>query len=66
MTRMTVKIQSNECAALVALAQRELRDPRAQAALIIRNGLERMGLLPDMAQKIHLLHLLWPALQQVE
>jgi hypothetical protein len=46
MVRVSVTLQPEEKNALWALAQRERRDPRAQAALIIRRELERAGLLP--------------------
>lgn len=38
-----------EYAALSKLAQQERRDPRAQAAFIIRRELERLGLLDPPA-----------------
>jgi hypothetical protein len=41
-----VTLGSDETEALRALAEEERRDPRAQAALLIRRGLERVGLLP--------------------
>jgi len=41
-----VTLGSEEAEALRALAEEERRDPRAQAALLIRRGLERVGLLP--------------------
>jgi hypothetical protein len=46
MTRINVTLELNEREALFLLAEREKRDPRAQAALIIRRELERVGLLP--------------------
>jgi hypothetical protein len=46
MTRITVTLKSSERDALHILAQQEYRDIRAQAALIIRQELERRGLLP--------------------
>jgi hypothetical protein len=46
MTRITVTLSQNERAALWELAQRERRDPRNQAALLLRRELERRGLLP--------------------
>ena len=46
MARVTVTLKISERDALVTLAEREKRDPRAQAALIIREALERRGLLP--------------------
>jgi hypothetical protein len=33
--------------ALVNLAERELRDPRDQAAVLVLEGLRQRGLLPD-------------------
>jgi hypothetical protein len=45
-TRITLTLAPSEKSALIRLAERELRDPRAQAAIIIRQDLERRGLLP--------------------
>lgn len=45
MTRFTVPLSQAERAALVQLADREARDPRRQAALIIRQKLEELGLI---------------------
>jgi hypothetical protein len=45
MTRVILTLTISEKSALLTLAERELRDPRAQAALIIRRELERLGLL---------------------
>lgn len=45
MARITINLQDQEKNALRALAEHEFRDPRAQAALIIRQELERRGLL---------------------
>jgi hypothetical protein len=38
-------LQQDELAALAALAEHERRDPRDQAAVLIRQGLEQQGLL---------------------
>lgn len=46
MARIMITLQQNEREALIELAQRERRDPRDQAALIIRRELERADLLP--------------------
>lgn len=46
MTRVTITLSEEERNALIALGQRERRDPRDQAALIIRHELERFGMLP--------------------
>jgi len=43
--KITVTLHENEKLALIELAQREERDPRAQAALIIRSELQRLGYL---------------------
>lgn len=46
-------LSSDERAALVKFAQRERRDPRAQAAILIRLELERLGLLdPPVPTKL--------------
>ncbi len=46
MPMLKIVLQPTEREALHMLADRELRDPRQQAALIIRRELERRGLLP--------------------
>jgi hypothetical protein len=43
--RVTIQLEIQERDALVTLAQIERRDPRDQAALIIRDELVRRGLL---------------------
>lgn len=40
-----VPLNDQERLALVQLAERERRDPRAQAAVLIRQALEKLGLL---------------------
>jgi hypothetical protein len=45
MARVTIRLETQERDALWELAQRERRDMRDQAALIIRHELEREGLL---------------------
>ena len=45
MPRFVVYLKEQERNALFRLAEKELRAPRAQAALIIRLELERLGLL---------------------
>jgi len=45
MTRLTVTLDESEREAIRKLAQDERRDTRAQAALLIRESLERLGLL---------------------
>ena len=54
MARIIVHLGEQEREALRTLAKREMRDPRAQAALIIHQELERQGALParaDLSQK---------------
>ena len=46
MARITITLRQSERDALLTLAEREFREPRAQAALLIRAELERLGLLP--------------------
>ncbi len=46
MARVMIRLETDEREALLILSQREKRDPRQQAALLIRFELERMGLLP--------------------
>jgi hypothetical protein len=46
-TRITITLKVDEREALHVLAEREYRDLRTQAALIIRQELERRGLLPQ-------------------
>ncbi|HNU06041.1 MAG TPA: hypothetical protein PKL67_18045 [Anaerolineae bacterium] len=45
MARVTLSITEAERAALVELARAELRDPRAQGTLLLRQALERAGYL---------------------
>ncbi len=51
MAKIIVYLGDQERDALHQLAQREMRVPRAQAALIIRRELLRLGLLPEHALK---------------
>jgi hypothetical protein len=46
MARVIVNLGEHERSALRALAKREKRIPHAQAAFIIRQELERQGILP--------------------
>ena len=46
MAKIIIHVEENECTALDQLAEREYRTLQAQAALIIRRELERLGLLP--------------------
>ncbi len=45
MARVILYLREQELNALQALAQREYRAPKAQAALIIRKELERLGMI---------------------
>ncbi len=49
MARITITLRQNECEALAALAERERRPARDQAALIIRRELQQLGLMLDDA-----------------
>jgi len=44
--RITIRVLSEEIAALIELARREHRDPREQAAQLIKEALRRRRLLP--------------------
>lgn len=46
MPMLKVLLTPDERQALLQLAEREKRDPRAQAAVILRQELRRCGLLP--------------------
>lgn len=49
MTRITIKLTDREKNALRTLSENQFRDPRAQAALIIRRELERLQLIEPLA-----------------
>ena len=46
MAKVIIYLRDHEASALNNLAQREYRVPKAQAALIIRKELERLGMIP--------------------
>lgn len=46
--RITVRLTDEEWEALVTGAQVERRDPRDQAGLFVREGLQRAGYLPPI------------------
>lgn len=48
MRRIQVPVTDPMRRALVNLAEREYRDPRDQAAILIAEGLRRVGALPDL------------------
>lgn len=48
MARVTLTLSEQEQQALIALAHIEERDPRRQAALIVRRELEQRGLLQPL------------------
>lgn len=45
MARIMITMSKEEKEALILLSQKELRDPRSQAALIIRQHLQDIGLI---------------------
>lgn len=45
MVQVKVALKRDELDALFALSEKERRDPRAQAAMLIRQSLERLGLI---------------------
>lgn len=49
MSRITVTLYERDRQALIRYAQDQYRDPRLQAALLIRRGLEAAGYLPENA-----------------
>ena len=51
MARIVIYLRDQEASALQMLAQLEYRTPKAQAALIIRKELERLGLAPAEPNK---------------
>lgn len=53
MNRITVSLTKDERTALQVLSDRERRNPRDQAALLIRSALERIGLLLSDNQPTH-------------
>jgi hypothetical protein len=46
MAKVIIYLQEHELTALNKLAQREYRAPKAQAALIIRTELQKLGMIP--------------------
>jgi hypothetical protein len=50
-SRITVILERDERAALARLAMSERRDPRKQAAVLIRRGLELAGVLESDADR---------------
>jgi hypothetical protein len=51
MAKVIIYLRDHELTALHDLAQREYRAPKAQAALIIRQELERLGMIPVEPEK---------------
>jgi len=47
MAKVIIYLRDHELTALNDLAQREYRAPKAQAALIIRRELEKLGMIPE-------------------
>ena len=52
-TRLLITLDSAERSALTKLSQKELRDPRDQLRLILRQELERQGLLLSNDGRLH-------------
>jgi len=50
MARLVIHINEDEQIALDKLADQELKDPRAQALLIIRDELQRYGLVKNSSE----------------
>jgi hypothetical protein len=54
MMKIYIRLNADESEALYKLAHLKRRDNRSQAELLIRNGLQRLGLLPiEDAEKIN-------------
>lgn len=51
MTRIMIQLDGLERSALATLAERERRDPGSQAAMLIRQQLEKLGLLQPAPTK---------------
>lgn len=49
MTRVYISLKPDEREALWLLARQQLRTPKAQATLLVRQSLEQLGLLPTQA-----------------
>ena len=56
MNRITVALYKDEQDALLKLSAKERRDPRAQAAVLIRRELERAGLLHSNTNTAQIQH----------
>ena len=56
MAKVIVYLRDQEQSALYQLATKEYRAPKAQAALIIRKELERLGLLPMESENREVQH----------
>ena len=50
MAKVIIYLRDHEFTALNDLAQREYRAPKAQAALMIRRELEKLGMIPGEQQ----------------
>ena len=50
MAKVIIYLRDHELTALNDLAQREYRAPKAQAALMIRRELEKLGMIPGEQQ----------------
>ncbi len=52
MNRLYIVLSGEERTALQTMAEQERRDPRVQAALLIRHGLEHAGLLATSERRV--------------
>jgi hypothetical protein len=52
MAKVIIHLNDNELDALIALAHREYRAPKAQASLIIRRELEKLGMVPAITEEV--------------
>lgn len=52
MVKVIIHLNDNEFNALIALAHQEYRAPKAQASLIIRRELEKLGMVPAITDVV--------------
>lgn len=52
MAKVIIHLNDNEFNALIALAHQEYRAPKAQASLIIRRELEKLGMVPAATEVV--------------
>ena len=54
MAKVIIHLNDNEFDALITLAQQEYRAPKAQASLMIRRELEKLGMVTASPTKTHI------------